>query len=231
MKKIITLVTFFICLQLHSNAQMCFGINMKSGMGFEMLSYNAKDKPMGKLLYTIKEVINEGGATVLKIELQSFNTKDKLESANSYSCRCKGNEIMVDMTSMMAAQENPMLKDAKMTFTSTDLTYNDNYTIGANLKDASLKGEGEMGGGMKLEYSMDMKNRKVESQENITVPSGTYNAYKITSDMTVSTKTLMNISFDFQTVSYRAPKILWDVKTETYRKGKLMSYTVLSKVF
>ncbi len=84
---------------------------------------------------------------------------------------------------------------------------------------------------MNLSYSMTMKNRKVVAQENLTVPAGTFNAYKVTSDMTINNKTIVNLSIDFQTVSYRSPSVLWDIKTETYRKDKLMGYSVLSKIF
>ena len=211
-------------------AQKCMGVNVKTGMGFEMATYNAKDKPTGKIVYTIKDVSTDNGATVMSMEMQSFDAKDKPQMTNSYKCTCKGNDLMVDMTSMLAGQENPMFKDAKMTFTSNDLVYSETYAVGAALKDASLKGQGVMGGGMNLNYDMVMKNRKVTGQENITVPAGTFNAYKITSDMTVNTKTIVNISFDFQTVSFRAPGVLWDVRTETYRKDKLLSYSVLTKL-
>jgi hypothetical protein len=71
----------------------------------------------------------------------------------------------------------------------------------------------------------------VTGKESLTVPAGTFEVYKITSDMTITNKTLVNLSFDFQTVSYRAPEVLWDLKTETYRKDKLMGYSVLTKIF
>lgn len=233
MKKyaLVSFLLFAGVISTRTQAQKCMGVNMKAGMGYEMLTYNAKDKPTGKILYTVKDVSTENGATVMAMEMQTFDAKDKPQSTNKYKCTCKGNELMVDVTAMMAGQENPMLKDAKMTFTSTDLVYTDMYTVGASLKDAELKGQGEMGGGMTLNYGMLIKNRKVAGQETVTVPAGTFNAYKITSDMTINTKTIMNISFDFQVVSFRAPNVLWDVRSETYRKDKLMAYTVLSKVF
>jgi len=224
-----TLVFVFLIVRLQ--AQECLGLPIKSGMGYEMLTYNGKDKMTGKMVYIIKEVKKEAGATLLQIEMQTFDAKDKPQSSNSFKCTCKGNEMMMDMSSLMAGQENPMLKDAKMTFTSNDLVYSNSYKVGETLKDASINGDGVIGGGMNISYSMAMKNRKVLSQENITIPAGTYNAYKVASDMTVNTKTIMNISFDFQTVSFRVPNILWDLRSETYRKDKLMSYSVLSKLF
>lgn len=231
MKSLIHLLFTLSLLCTQIQAQKCIGVSVKAGMGFEMTNYNAKDKPTGKILYTIKEVTSDNGTTVMKMELQSFDAKDRPQMTNSYQCRCKGNEIMIDMTAMMASQENPMLKDAQMTFTSNDLIYSDNYTVGSMLKDASLSGQGTMGGGMTLSYGMALKNRKVAGKESLSVPAGTFNVYKVTSDMTISNKTIVNLSFDFQTVSYRAPEVLWDIKTETYRKDKLMGYSVLSKLF
>lgn len=231
MKQLMSFLFVLSLLTTPLQAQKCMGINIKPGMGFEMTNYTAKDKPTGKIIYTVKDVISDNGATVMQLELQSFDAKDKPQMTNSYQCRCKGNELMIDMTAMMASQENPMLKDAQMTFTSNDLIYDDSYTVGSTLKDASLNGQGTMGGGMTIAYSMSLKNRKVVGQENLTVPAGTFNAYKITSDMTISNKTIVNLSFDFQTVSYRTPEVLWDIKTETYRKDKLMGYSLLTKVF
>ncbi|WP_028522487.1 TapB family protein [Runella limosa] len=231
MKRFLIICFTLVGLVVQLRAQSCLGVTMKAGAGFEVLSYNAKDKLTGRLLYTVKDVANDNGTMIMKMEVQSFDAKDKPQMTNSYQCRCKGNEFMVDMTSMMASQENPMMKDAKMTFTSNDLTYSDTYTVGSTLKDASLTGDGTMGGSMNVTYNLTLKNRKVASQESITVPAGTYNAYKVTADMSVATKTIVNLSFDFQAVSYRAPGVLWDIKTETYRKDKLMAYSVLSKVF
>jgi len=204
---------------------------MKAGMGFELLNYNAKDKLTSRLVYTVKDVSNDNGTLVMKMEVQSFDAKDKPQMSNSYQCRCKGNELMVDMASLMAAQDNPMMKNAKLAFTSNDLTYGDSYTVGTTLKDASLKGSGMMDGGINMTYGLSLTNRKVAGKESITVPSGTYDAYKITADMEVATKAIVNVAFDFQTVSYRTPNVLWDLKTETYRKDKLIAYSVLSKVF
>lgn len=231
MKKLLSFLFGICVITTTVKAQKCLGVSVKAGMGFEMTNYNAKDKPTGRILYTIKEVTTDNGTTLMKIELQSFDAKDKPQMTNTYQCQCKGNEMMMDMTAMMATQENPMLKDAKMTFTSNDLVYSDNYTVGATLKDASLNGEGVIGGGMNLSYSMTMKNRKVVAQENLTVPAGTFNAYKVTSDMTINNKTIVSLSIDFQSISYRASNVLWDIKTETYRKDKLMGYSVLSKIF
>ena len=117
----------------------------------------------------------------------------------------------------------------EMKFTSKDIVFPAKLSVGQTLPDASLHGEGSNGPMMTTD--MTITNRKVMSKETITVPAGTFDTYKVTSDMNVATRAIVKINFDFNTVSYRSDKVLWDVKTETYRKGKLMAITELSKIF
>jgi DNA/RNA-binding domain of Phe-tRNA-synthetase-like protein len=80
-------------------------------------------------------------------------------------------------------------------------------------------------------FNMIISNRNVNSLEKLTVPAGTYDAYKISSDMNMEMAMGIPVKVAMQSVSYRAPGILWDLKTETYRKGKLMSYSELSRIY
>lgn len=83
-----------------------------------------------------------------------------------------------------------------------------------------------------MTMSMAMTNRKVDGQESITTPAGTFNAYKITSDVAFDNRAMgIPIRSTMKTVSYRTNDLLFDVKSETYNKnGKLMGYTLLSKI-
>ena len=63
------------------------------------------------------------------------------------------------------------------------------------------------------------------------VGAGEFDAYKITATNKMTTKTIANISLEIESISYRAPGVLWDIKTETYRKGKLMGTSELSKIY
>jgi len=103
-------------------------------------------------------------------------------------------------------------------------------SVGQTLKNASLKGEGASGP-LAIVINMLISNRKVESQEKLTIPAGTFDAYKISSDMNMETKMGLGVKMDFHTISYRAPGVLWDLKSETYRKGKLMATTELTKIY
>jgi hypothetical protein len=213
-----------------TQAQDCMGFNLKSGNGFEMESFDGKGKLIGKMTYKISDVSNEGGFVVYTIDFESFSSKGKSELKNTYKMRCKGNVLSLDAKSLVSQEQMKSLESFQMKFTSDDIEYPAKLTVGDKLKDASLKGEGSSGP-LAMTMNMLIFNRKVESQEKLTIPAGTFDAYKVTSDMTMETQMGMKIKFDIQAISYRAEGVLWDLKTESYRKGKLMGTTVLSKIY
>ncbi|TDB67880.1 TapB family protein [Arundinibacter roseus] len=211
-------------------AQECMGVALKVGGGFEMITYDGRGKESGRLTYVIKNISKQGADTKIDMEFESMDKKGKSEMKTTYTMLCNGNELRVDANAFLGEEQRKSFQSFEMTFTSKDIVYPGNLSVGQKLPDGSLSGEGATGP-MAIEVDMVMNNRKVEAKEKITVPAGTFDTHKITSDMNVSTKTIMKMAFDFQTVSYRANGVLWDVKTETYRKGKLISSTVLSKLF
>jgi len=229
-KSIILLLWIALSTPLALHAQECMGIVLKEGSGFEMVTSNGNGKQTGRVVYKIKKVSKEGADTIIDIDFESFDGKGKSQMVNSMQMRCSGNELRVDASSMMMQDQNKQYEAFDMKFTSKDIVFPAKLSVGQTLPDASMHGEGSSGP-MSMTTDMAITNRKVESKETITVPAGTFDTYKVSSDMNVTSKTVMKIGFDFNTVSYRSDKVLWDVKTETYRKGKLISTTELSKIF
>jgi len=213
-----------------SYAQDCIGITLKAGNGFEMNNYDGKGKATGKLVYKIANVASEAGKTVFTIDLETFNTKGKSGMKNTYKMKCDGNTMMLDASSLVSAEQMKSFENMEMKFTYDNIEYPTKLSVGQNLKDASVKGEGKSGP-MAITFKMLIHNRTVEAQEKLTTPAGAFDAFKITSDMTMETLMGMNMKFEMNSISYRAPGVIWDVKTETYRKGKLMGYSELTKIY
>ena len=229
MRNTLTLFVAFLLLSpLALHAQECMGVTLKPGSGYEMLSYDSKGKENGRMVYKIKNVSKDGPDSVIEMEFENFDKKDKSQTTNTFKMRCNGNEMRVDAASMMP--QGSQFESFDLKFTSKDIIYPANLSVGQKLPDGSFRGEGATGP-MTVTMDADFTNRKVESKEQITVPAGTFDVFKISSDMNINMKTVMKVSFDFSSVSYRSPKVLWDIKTETYRKGKLSGSTVLSKIF
>ena len=230
MKRLLFVLMLMTVCAVSSYAQECMGFNFKAGSGFEMNSMDGKGKSIGKIIYKIASVTKEGATTVITVDFESINTKGKSDFKNTYKMRCDGNALTMDAGALINPEQMKSFESFQMKFTSTDLVYPVKLSVGDKLKDASLKGEG-MSGPMAVVFNMLIINRKVEGQEKITTPAGTYDTFKITSDMNMETKMGFGIKMEFQTVSYRAPGIIWDIKSETYRKGKLVGTTELVKIY
>lgn len=232
MKKVTPLFTLIALLALWTKgqAQECFGTKLKEGAGFEMTSFNGKGKPTGTLHYKFARVSQEGGYTVVEIEMESFSEKGKPQSKQRLKMRCDGNESLIDAGSLIMEDQRKTYDSYNMKFTSQDIVYPNQYNVGQTLKDASLKGSGDMSG-MPMSLEMELTDRKVTAKEAITVGAGTFDAYKITATNKVVSKTIIPVKVQFETVSYRAPGVIWDVKSETYSRGKLVGSTELTKVF
>jgi hypothetical protein len=211
-------------------AQTCIGVTLKEGGGYEMANYDAKGKLLGTSVYKVKKVGEGDGGTTIEMDFQSLDAKGRSEMGSTYTLKCKGDQLFVDAKSLLGPKQEKSFGDTEMTFTAKDLVYPMKYKIGETLPDGSLNGSGTSGP-LTIVMDIKIKERKVVAQEKITTPAGTFDSYKVTSLMNMTSKTFMNVSFDFDVVSYRSPGVLWDVKSETYQKGKLVGRSELTKVF
>lgn len=229
-----TLVVTFLVSYLSAvtgRAQDCLGMTFKNGMNFELSTFNAKDKPTGKIVYQVKDVRREGPATVMDITAQFQDEKGKQQTPYTIHYTCTGNELVADLSGMMQSMQSTGFKDAEMRMKSNKLVYPGKLSVGQKLPDGQMEAELFSKGTTLMTMNMTMSNRQIESQAPMTTPAGTFDAYKVTSDMNFENRMMgIPIRGTMRTVSYRAANQLFDVKSETYNKnGKLMGYMLLSK--
>jgi len=231
MKHILMWSILMMCiLALPVHAQECAGISLKEGSGFETNNFDSKGKPTGKFVYKIAKISKEGSNTVFTVDMEFFNTKGKSEMKNSYEMKCDGNNLQMDVSTLINQEQLKSFQRMEMEFTYENIEFPVNLTVGEKLKDASVKGTGKSGP-VPVTFNMMISNRNVASKEKITVPAGTYDAFKISSDMNMEMAMGIPVKVSMQSISYRAPGVIWDLKTETYRKGKLVSYSELSSIY
>ena len=212
-------------------AQDCLGMTFKSGMSIELSTFNAKDKSTGKIVYQVKDVRREGAVTVMDIMAQFQDEKGKQQPSYTIHYTCTGDELVADMSGMMQSMQNG-LKDAEMRLKSNKLVYPGKLSVGQKLPDGQMEAEMVSKGSTLMTMNMTMNNRQVESKAPLTTPAGTFDAYKVTSDMSFENRMMgIPIRGTMRTISYRAANQLFDIRSETYNKsGKLMGYSLLSKV-
>jgi hypothetical protein len=225
MKKAVILIFVFTQAVL-LNAQNCkLYYPAKTGAKLEYTTYNAKDKKTASSTQLVKEIYENEGITSILIETQAFDKKGKDLGTNEYNAICENGVFKVDMKSFMDAATMAAYEDNEVEVSSNNLEIPANLNVGDELPNGRLNISVYSNGTRMMGMSTALTDRKVEAKEEVTTEAGTFECYKISYTMTVSTM-----------FSVRVEAIDWisegvgNVKSETYSRGKLMGYTVLTGI-
>ena len=197
---------------------------MIEGASFEYTNYNKKGKTEGTASYKVSNVstVGENTSATMKMSLKDEKGKDIYNS--DYSFTCTGNMVTVDYESLVPKSMLQQYKDMEMDISGTDLELPNNLSVGQQLTDANVTMKISMGG-MNMNTTVDLINRKVEKQESVTTSAGTFDCYVIYTDNKI--KAMM--------VKQTFPSRVWFsegvgmIKLESYNKnGKLIGSTQLT---
>jgi len=211
------LVSFYSSSQNNCDSYFPF----KKGAQFELTSYNAKGKKESVASYKVISIENN----VASIETSVSDEKGKNITNSTFEVTCKGNSISIDFKSLMNTELMKQYKDVDLEISGTNIEFPNDLSVGQSLKDANLKMIMNMGG-MKMNMTVDITNRKVNAKESITTPAGTFNCYALS----YNSETKVGIKMAFEIKEWVAEG-LGVIKSETYNKnGKLMGYTELTNI-
>ena len=226
MKKTILIFSIILTYSMSLFAQDCvFYYPKKKGAKLEYKSFDKKDKITGRSTQLVKDISENGGVIEALIETQSFDKKDKDLGKNEYTVKCENGVYSVDMKSFLDAATMEAYKDMNVNVTSDNLQIPSSIKVGDVLPDGKLRVMVSSEGVQVLDMSTTLSNRKVETREQITTEAGTFDCVKIT--YTITTKMMISVRFE---VAEWFCEGVGSVKTESYSKGNLMSYTVLSAI-
>ncbi|MFW6248819.1 MAG: hypothetical protein ACOC4J_03515 [Bacteroidota bacterium] len=227
---LINLVLFFA---LTVSAQDCsFYIPLEEGKGFQYENYNKKDKFQSKNDIEIVAVGKVTNGTEAIMAAKSYDKKDKLLFEGEYGIICTGNELLIDMQSLINPAMMEGFSDMEVSISSMDIVIPENPKIGDKLPDAEMEIKVNTGDMTISEMVISMKNRVVEARETITTPAGTFDCIKLTYENHMDTKA-MGISRNVVTKvsEYYAPEV-GNVKSEFFdQKGNLDSYNLLVEIY
>ncbi len=198
---------------------------MIEGASFEYTNLNKKGKAEGTASYKITQVSTTGENTAATMAMELKDEKGKEIYKTDYSFVCTGNMVTIDYKSLLPTSMLEQYKDMEIDISGTDLELPNDLSIGQQLSDANVTMKVSMGG-MNMNTTVDLVNRKVEKQESVTTPAGTFDCYVIYTDNKIKAVMVKN-SF---------PSRVWFaegvgmIKQESYNKsGKLIGSTELTK--
>ncbi|MEO6251690.1 MAG: hypothetical protein ABIO79_00165 [Ferruginibacter sp.] len=203
------------------------------GAVIESTSYDAAGKETSKTTTTVTDVKNEG--SVLTATSSGLMKSAAIgEKTMNLIYKCDGNNLYMDINSMMQNFEglNNLKGDIK------PLQFPINISVGQKLPDASYTISMDKGA-VKMDITATYKNRKVTGIEKITTTAGSWDCYKVTTDidsdvqgLDEATKKIMESVKEKMKMSmamWYNPE-LGIVRMEMYNAGKLNIRTDITSV-
>ncbi|HEY4651372.1 MAG TPA: hypothetical protein VIG72_08155 [Pontibacter sp.] len=215
-------------------AQECSGYYLLTNSAeYELINYDRKDRLAGRVYYKVTSVNSSPTKTEAIIHSRILDDKGNLTTESDYTVSCKDGSMLVDMRSMVNADLLAAYRNMEVKTQGDQLDYPATLTTGQELKDATftidvLDKETQQ---PLTTIVMHVTGRTVGEKENIHVPAGAYTAFKINQELEIRTETMStNVPpARIRTVEYFVPG-LGMVRSEAYKNGKLISYSVLNKV-
>ena len=226
MKKLLTFLALMLFAGGASFAQCNEMFDYQSGTSWQWTNYDKKGKFMGKSMQKI-EVLNKlsNGFEVTISVVQSDKNGEQI-GPFSMDMACKDGVVYFDMKKFIPDEHlNDPEGEATVDVIGDNLEMPINMKAGDYLKDASVSMTiGGSGSPMGIKMTVDIFDRKVESEEKLNTPAGEFDCFVITQTM----KTKMVMSMQMESKEWYSPGIGM-VKSESFKKGKLMSYSILTQ--
>jgi hypothetical protein len=228
MKKSITLllsISLFFTIQTYSQCNDYYVLEM--GLEWEYESFNAKGKTTGKQHQKVTkyEVTSSGFKANLQVDM--VDKKGKELTSGELELTCEDGVMQFDMRKFVPEEQLKALGSYEMKVEAENLEYPSNLSVGQTLKDGSITVT-TVGSPMQMKITVNIVQRKVEAIESITTPAGTFEAMKISSKSIIKNQMGISMTFEFDQIEWLAKEVGM-VKSESFKKGKLNSYSLLVK--
>lgn len=224
----ILILTVFVLLNGSLFAQQCHGfLPNQKGTVWEITTFNARDKEIGKAHYELIDLVEKNGSTTYTVKVLSKIGRKNDTHENIYTATCKDGKFEFDIKLMMNGMSMKAYENMETDIDATALEMPQfDATSGTKLKDGSIKMDVKDNGTSVYHLEMHITEREVEKHEKKETPVGTYDCIQIKQHI----KTVSFIPIDMVTKEWYADGIGL-VASEVYTaKGKLASYTKLTSL-
>jgi len=192
----------------------------------EMTSYDKKDKLTGSTVQTVKEIRTIGNRIEYIIGTISRDEKGKEYSSGDLRMSCEDGIFRMDMKNFLNEETMSGFEEMQVTMDATDLEYPASMSAGQTLGDGIISVRVSNQGMTMMTMVVRIYDRKVEAEEDMTTPAGTFSCYRMS--YTIETKAMFTL---VARCTDWVARDVGSVRSETFDKnGKLVSYTVLTSL-
>ena len=198
--------------------------DFREGTSWTWYNYDKKGKLIGKTIQKVDKYEINGDSRKASLSIVNADKKGDQTAPVSMEMTCKAGVIYADMKKFVPKEY--MEEDngeTSLEISGNNLELPASMKVGDALRDASVAVNISGSSTMAMNFTVQITNRKVESEETLNSPAGQFQCLVISQK--VSTK--MMVSVEVETKDWYSPGI-GAVKSESYRKGKMMGYSILS---
>jgi hypothetical protein len=225
LKQTITLLLLSAFFQLNAQDECNNLFPFDDGISFEITHYDKKGKLESVVNHRVEELNPEDVGWSAKVKGAVTDDKGEEVTELDYLVYCRDGQLEVDFSSMVAPGFMNQAYNMNTSVSGDDVAFPQDMSVGQELPDAELAIELQAGDKTVMTLRFWMQDRKVEAQETITTPAGTFDCFKISH--TFETKALFTSTYsitEWYAVGVGA------VRSETYnKKGKLIGSSELTK--
>ena len=220
MKKILIFIVFASFAGSTSFAQCNEMFDFQEGTSWQWTNYDKKGKLLGKSMQKIEKFNKISSGFEVTISMVQSDKKGEQTEPVSMDMACKDGIVYFDMKKFVPDE---YLKDedgeVSITITGDNLEIPTNLKVGDYLRDASVTMDLSV-----MKMTVEIFNRKVEGEENLHTPAGEFDCFIIS--QTIKTKAIVSIQMESKEWYSQGTGM---VKSETYKKGKLVGYNILTQ--
>ncbi|PCE65729.1 TapB family protein [Sediminicola luteus] len=219
MKKLVLLPLLFLATQLMAQDGCSRFYPTEKGTSFEVTHYDKKNKVNAITAYTVGDATSDGVTYNTVVQ----NDKKEEIAKGSFGILCEDGGISIDFKSLFSAQMQEQYANMETSFSGTNIDLPNDLSVGQTLPDANMTMKVNMGG-IGMNMTVNILNRKVEKREEITTPAGTFDCYVIT----YTNQFKMGMTKKFDGKQWIADGVGL-VKHEDYnKKGKVLNSSMLT---
>lgn len=227
-------IFFFIIIILAPSllfAQQCGNYYYLTDQGeVQMTAYDRKDKPAVVITYQISDVKSIPGGMQSKVTSEAVDEKGNKLGGGEGIFKCENGNLSADMNVTMSSTPMEQFKGMEVKADDAYMVYPADLSVGQTLPDGAF--HMNVYRNKKLFSTMDynISNRKVEAEEQITTPAGTWKCFRISYNILMKMKMGISIPMHYKVTEWFAPGF-GIVKTINYnKKGKKAGYAQLTMV-
>ena len=190
------------------------------GTKFQITNYEKNDKVAGVVDYVVTS--STGNAATLSYEMR--DDKGDIILTSQYGINCDNDGISIDFNSLAAPGMLSQYEDMEVDITGTNLILPNDLNAGQMLPDADMIMNISMSP-MNMKMTVNIFNRKVEANETITTPAGTFDCAVISYDI----ETKMGMKIMGKAKQWLAEDVGMVQQINYNKKGKEIGKSVLTK--